>query len=353
MCLTPITIKNPHLGCSHVGINYLHDTQSMFIKVPCGSCQECVAMRQGFFLQRVQMESLRSHIFMFTLTYNDESLMWVDVGEYILPIPWYDDIQSMFKRLRSYGHKFRYFVCSEYGKTHFRPHYHGLLAVSKDDKRTIRTIEYDFYKLILKQWKRNYGTRVNPEYKPLCDFVYNRKHNRIGTYDFHYVEPIRDHDNDASFYVSKYITKFDSRTVKLLQKIQLDSSLTDEEITFLVDIIRPKRCMSKDFGDWRDPVINRVIQGYGSRESMFSYPQYYDIYTGKQMPMSPYYGKRIVGFEHYYDRFMSFSDDVEHNSMFVNNIPDNINGHIMRDSDLSKIAKWEKTQKNIMESLRI
>ena len=35
--------------------------------------------------------------FMFTLTYNDESLVYTDVGDYSYPIPLLSDIQNMFK----------------------------------------------------------------------------------------------------------------------------------------------------------------------------------------------------------------------------------------------------------------
>lgn len=36
------------------------------------------------------------------------------------------DLQCFFKRLRKAGYVFRYFACSEYGDTNFRPHYHVL-----------------------------------------------------------------------------------------------------------------------------------------------------------------------------------------------------------------------------------
>lgn len=84
-----------------------------------------------FFLQRVQMESLRSHLYMFTLTYNNESLVYTDVGEYNIAFPYLPDIQNMFKRIRRSGHEFLFTYTTEYGKRRFRPHYHGILALDK------------------------------------------------------------------------------------------------------------------------------------------------------------------------------------------------------------------------------
>lgn len=307
MCVAPITIKNPWFGKSHVGHGYLHDCKSQFIKVPCGSCQQCISMRQSFVLQRVQMESLRSHIFMLTLTYNDESLVYTDCGEYQVAVPHFPDFQNMVKRLRAQGHRFRYLICSEYGKLRFRPHFHALIAVEKSDNH-FRTVENDFYNLFSHEWRRNYGSCRTPIWKPLFTPIFKR--GRCTTFDFHYVEPVMDHDNDCSYYVTKYVTKYDKRTSSLLQKIKLDPDLTSEEISDLSSLIKPKRCCSKSFGDKNYPLIRSKILSMASHiDDRYLYPQYFDIYTGQQGPMSPYYGRDIPGFEKAYDRFVKFSED--------------------------------------------
>lgn len=323
MCLSPILIKNPYYHLGKVGINAFHDTVNTHIKVPCGSCAQCSSMRQSFYLQRVQMESLRSHIFFFTLTYNDESLVFAEAGDYSLAIPVLSDVQSMFKRLRAKGHCFRYSYVSEYGSRRHRPHFHGLLAVDKS-QGDFRYVEKKFSQLLLHEWRRNYAMcldkhgnpKVNtrcPEYRPLSTPVY--KHARNTTFDFHYVEPIIDHDNDVAFYVSKYITKYDSWTDSLMKKIKLDPSLSCDETVFLLDKLKPRCNTSKDFGDWKDSIIWQYIIKCASRQSLFRYPQFYDIVTGKQMPMSPYYGKRIPGFEHCYERLLAsdYSDQMSTN----------------------------------------
>lgn len=328
MCLSPILIDNPYLGSGLIGTNFLHDTLSTKIPVPCGNCVQCVAMRQGFFLQRVQMESLRSHLFMFTLTYNDDSLVYTGIPGYDIPIPWLLDVQNMFHRIRhsSFVDKYdlRVTYVSEYGKHHFRPHFHGIIAIDKSCGVHHSIIERDLYKLVSSEWRRNYGSRRSPVYESLYTPVYDK--GRCVTFDLHFIEPIRDHDNDVSFYVSKYITKYDSRTYKLLQKIKLDSDLNDFETDLLVSYIKPRCITSKDFGSWKFPAIFDYISSCANRESSFTFPQYYDLYTGKQMPMSPYYGKRLPRYESLYNRFLLSvtSDDLSTNLPDYSSVLDNV-----------------------------
>lgn len=339
MCLSPISIKNPYYGLGNVGLNSFHDTLSSHIEVPCGSCPQCIAMRQGFFLQRVQMESLRSWLFMFTLTYNDESLMYTDIDEYNIAFPYLPDIQNMFKRIRRAGHKFRFTYTSEYGKRRFRPHFHGIFALDKSLGNPY-SLEKQFYNIFFLEWKRNYSDdSFNPDWRPLFTPVYNR--GRCTTFDFHWIEPVIDHDNDCAFYVSKYITKYDKRTSSLLMKILLDNSISDGETSFLIKCIKPRCNTSKDFGDWRDPLISAYINKCAGRKTLFRYPQYYDIHSGKQMPMSPYYGKHVVGFEHCYERLLAsdFSDDMSTNFMHHDTLLDL---HQSRASAINQFKDFER-----------
>lgn len=90
---------------------------------------------------------------------------------------------------------------------------------------SISRLEQKFFKLFRDNWKTNVSTsRKHPKYEMLYTYVNTR---RGRTFDFHYIEPICNHDNDVSFYVTKYVLKFDSTTEKLLQKIKLDPSLDD------------------------------------------------------------------------------------------------------------------------------
>lgn len=100
MCVSPITIPNPYYQIGDKGLNFLHDTVSSHIQVPCGKCHQCCSLRQAYFNQRIQMESLRSELFMFTLTYRDEALPRCNIGDYHCMYPDYKDVQNMFKRIR-------------------------------------------------------------------------------------------------------------------------------------------------------------------------------------------------------------------------------------------------------------
>lgn len=346
MCLSPITIKNPYYKLGNVGLNAFHNTLDSRIEVPCGSCPQCIAMRQGFYLQRVQMESLRSHLYMFTLTYNDESLVYTDAGDYQIAYPYLSDIQNMFKRLRRDGHVFRASYVTEYGKSRYRPHFHGIFALDKS-LGNCRDLEKMYYNILFNEWKRNYSDDpFNPDWRPLFTPVY--KNCRCNTFDFHWIEPVISHDNDCAFYVSKYITKYDKRTSSLLQKILLDPKITDEETSYLLKCIKPRCNTSKDFGDWRDPLISAYIKKCASRETLFRYPQFYDIYSGKQMPMSPYYGKRVIGFEHCYDRLLASDFSYEMSTNFIRN-DSNID---LRQSTDSKIRQIEEFERKLKKSAK-
>lgn len=294
MCTSPITIKNPYRRLGDRGFNLLHNTHTDFVTVPCGHCIQCLSMRQAWFNQRVQMESLRSELFMITLTYN-HYVPEMDYKGYKLRWPDYRDIQNMCKRIRKKGWKFRYWFCSEYGRKHKRPHYHGLIAVDRSDYPDVHwsVLEQTFSKLFLDHWSVNIGSRQNPKYKPLLDYVKLR--NKC-TYDFHHVEPVPGHDNDLSFYCSKYVLKYDTRTEKLLKKIQLDSSLDDHQTSLLTSLIKPRSVMSKDFGDFKDSRISEYIQSCLRRSP--DLPQFYDLYTGKSSLLSPYYRKHLVSLEY-------------------------------------------------------
>ena len=80
MCIRPILIENPYYGLKNVGLNRFHDCTSRFIKVPCNNCPSCIALRQNYFIQRTQMESLDNHLFMLTLTYKTSSIPRFEVS---------------------------------------------------------------------------------------------------------------------------------------------------------------------------------------------------------------------------------------------------------------------------------
>ena len=305
MCTSPISIPNPyynrvrsvnrlnaHFQDPKVGFNRLHDTANQFIQVPCGHCLQCVSMRQAHINQRVQMESLRSELFMITLTYNNESLPILNVGEYCMAYPLWKDVQNMFKRLRKkLPHSIRYIMVSEYSKRR-RPHYHGIIAIEREDivkhyKSSVSFAERELSKLFIKEWRVNVGSTRVPVYMPL--FTYARK-GRKCNFDFHHIVNLPNHENDVSFYVSKYVTKYDSHIHKLLTKIKLDTEVEPEFTPVVLSALKPRCTISKDFGDPNFPAIRDYITKCILKDET-KLPQFYDLYTGQPSLLSRYYRK--------------------------------------------------------------
>lgn len=308
MCSSPILLPNPYKGLGHIKANSYKDTKNKYIRVPCGKCLQCLSNKQNFYNQRIQMESLRSHLFMLTLTYNEEMLPRIDYLGYQLNFADFCDIQKMFKRIRARGYKFRYFIVSEYGK-HRRAHFHAIIAVEKTDIHP-SVIEQTFYKLFSEEWRCNVGIPAphisitddgytigknhrNPEYKRLYTHV---RRGRKCNYDFHRIIHVPNKDNDCAFYVTKYMMKGDKTTQKLLHKIKHDPTLSHESVELLCSLIKPQSKMSKDFGDKREPrICSHILDNLSIYQDI---PQFADIYSGHTSMLSRYY-RPLVPLEYY------------------------------------------------------
>lgn len=349
MCIAPIILENPYynrgLNFEYNGVknrvdfggeyDFLHNTVDRYITVPCGKCSQCISTRQNYYVQRIQMESIRSEIFYFTLTYANRGLKFTDKLGYKIPYPHFEDIQNLFKRLRHIlPHPILTFVVSEYGTKRKRPHYHGFIAVNKEDiKMHYRGshfyCEKTLYKLFLQEWRRNiaicWSPKKNkyvsntrsPQWIKLCDYIIK---NKRSTYDLHWVQPIINHDNDVSYYVTKYLIKYDERTEKLLSKINIarkhnayNDSVPDDHFKELISQLRPRAVMSKKFGDYNYPPIRDYINKCISKSK--DYPQYFDLHTGKSMLLCPYYRKHLVSSDYYLKRFDDYQSALNNSPM--------------------------------------
>lgn len=335
MCRKPRLIKNPYLGLGGKGINYLHDTTHEFIEVPCGFCDQCIAYRQSSFMQRIQMESLTSYLFFFTLTYNNASLPYVSVGEYTLPVPDYRDIQLCFKRLnKDYNYNLQWLICSEYGSQNHRPHYHGILAIPKTYiSEHISVIENQLVDRLKYQWCTILSTG---ERKPNCDYIWTPKGH---TFDCHYIKPIPSHDSDVSYYVTKYCLKYDPYVSKLVSKICLDSSLSPEETSYLLGKVRPKVNISKGLGYWKNPEVRTYI--LSCLDKCSENPTFYDVNTGKPMAMARYYKKHLMPVSYRHNQYINsqFHNELTYISDEKSDIDDSILREKKGRDRLKKIQK--------------
>lgn len=227
MCLSPIKIKNLNCGSHSILPSYRKhqhwdkNTYSIVTTVPCGQCAECVALRQMYIVQRVQELERTHYLFMLTLTYKEEMLPKLYVGEYQHSYADFRDWQNMIKMMRKYnvlGVPFKYLVVSEYGGKFHRPHFHAIIFIKKElIKRPFEwsiAHQFDFFK----NWRVNQGSTRVPVWKQLSDLKYTHKNTarQRCTYDFHWINPyLMGSDGkvidslNVAFYVTKYIMKFD------------------------------------------------------------------------------------------------------------------------------------------------
>lgn len=131
----------------------------VFFEVPCGKCCEChssnvLSWTTRNYYEYIYCKSIGGTVFNFTLTYNDNCLP----KKFDIPVFCKSDVQKFLKLLRKWLIKdgilvksqLRYFLTSEYGHLHQRPHYHIIFYVLKPINAFL------FYKYVCKYWKRGF-----------------------------------------------------------------------------------------------------------------------------------------------------------------------------------------------------
>lgn len=295
MCDRPYYIPNPYRGLSNIGLNYLHDCVSAYIRVPCGFCPSCIALKQCYFVQRCQMESLSNDLFFATLTYSNDTIPHRSVNGIDLLYPDWSDVQKMFKRIRKnnlFGSSFRYFAVSEYGGLNHRPHFHILFSFPKIEgerysSKLSRSLEY--HDVLLSEWRRNIGSNRSPIYIPLCNYVSN---SRGRNFDFHLVEShsTAAGEADVAFYVSKYVLKASPYVNSLKSALKLN--LSPEEFNEEWSYFKPRCNISKFWGDPTSELVCKHIRkgiDLSLIDSSLLYPIFINPVSGLETPLSPYY----------------------------------------------------------------
>lgn len=344
MCLHPIMIKNVNHGNSSKLASFT-DTTSQFIPIPCGRCPVCLALKQQYIVQRVQMESLNHDLFFGTLTYNSESLPICEVADFKLPYVDISDWQKMLKMIRKHEDlpPFRYFVVTEYGGRRHRPHIHFILSFPKDESQKLahkRSFEIRLFNIFLKYWRRNYGSTRFPIWKPLCTY---KRTKRSYNFDLHYLDPWSSKNglDDVAFYASKYCLKYDSYVDKLKSKLFFSLSESDFDDTW--NKIKPRRLMSKGFGSPSDPdVISHINKGINIalQDQTALYPYFISPVNGKTFPLSPYYSKKFLTFDDMCV-FNSRKPVLTDNDMMIDSTP-KLSLEQIRDKDIQfdVVSRW-------------
>lgn len=304
MCLKPILVDNPNFGHPLADTDYglLHDCTSQKLEVPCGHCEVCICLRQAYLVQRMQMESIDNLLYFGMVSYNPQSLPYLYTNDFKIRYAYGHDMSNMMRHVRLSGllPPFRYFAVSEFGGNTHRPHWHFIVSLPKsyiaDQFGRVHLsdaldLEHKLWHIFLKYWRRNYGGRRYPEWRPLL--TYKRVGNKRN-YDLTFIDTLSGSVDDAAFYATKYATKYDEYTDRL--KSALFFNLPSDEFSRIWKIVRPRTLWSKGFGDpFNSEVASHIIDGINrSLTAGQILPCFFNPNSGQSFPLSPYYQKKFL-----------------------------------------------------------
>lgn len=317
MCLSPVTIENPYykidkkrlkLSPGMIRAPITHNYWDSHIQVPCGHCAACLEQAQSATVQRFREMSREYYIWFFTLTYDDEHLNKIVIGEYTHEYAPVEDMQNFIRTFRNNVNlpfelrdNFSYWVTSEYGHTGHRPHWHGFLMFRMSALHEAGAIPQmlndELFRAFKYSWSVNVGTKKHPKREPRCQWIRRvLGPGRIkSTYDFHLIEPrwspvqhkLVDIE-DVAFYCSKYCLKFDEWLKRKQQALRLN--LDPDSYREAWSLIKTHQLVSKGFGLIENSDIPQMID---RNYKKFGYPVYVNN-DGSTWPMSRYLREKYV-----------------------------------------------------------
>lgn len=316
------TGKNQLVKIDKFGIH-----ESQYMPVPCGHCSQCIAIAQMEMIQRIQMESIGSDIYMMTCTYDNEHLPRMMTGDgYEYRYADYKDMSFMIERLREnkvFGkRKFKWLIVTERGSKRARPHFHVLLIFKSEDIGKTLAEKYQFEEEF--KWKLlDYWERPNREYyedekgkiksritgyEKLCQYIESYKYGKKrATYDFHYINPNPAGITNAAFYVLKYMMKDSTHEEKIRQALMLNYD--EEEAKKYWETIKSRREYSLGFGlgvnydklgknrEITEEICNKEIIQYlrrcinDSKREKLEFAHYFSPEELSTFPLANYYKK--------------------------------------------------------------
>lgn len=351
MCLSPQIVKNVNRNILSQNTEYApyYDTSSSHILVPCGRCASCVALKQQYIVQRVQMEEKDNLIFMGMLSYNNDTLPSIDVNGYSIKFADPRHIQDMFRYIRKWENllPFRYMAVSEFGGTRHRPHWHFFFFYPKESvnilfDRITRAdcddLQVRFWHMFLKYWRHNIGSRKNPVWIPNLTYkCIGRKRN----YDLQYVDTLQDYSG-AGFYVSKYVTKFSDYVDRL--KSALYFNLDHDKFLETWSKVKPRFLFSKRFGNPTSSNVAKHIRlgiDCALNDPDALYPYYISPHNGQIFPLAPYYREKFLSADEelvFKSRLLSLSQ-----TGVISDLPINVTA----DEIFQKEKRFQKVKKFI------
>lgn len=177
-------------------------------------------------------------------------------------------------------------------------YFHGLIFIPKfkdDDTLFPAVIEPKLYKVVFDEWRRNYGSRRNPIWKPLFTYAQKWRHGKLyRNFDLHYVVPhSTEHgSDDVAFYCSKYLLKPCGKEVKLQQALKLNLDPLDYEDVW--KIVRSRSFASLGFGGYTDKEIAYITACIDKSADDIDGLKYFAS-DGSTQPLATYYRKFLDG----------------------------------------------------------
>lgn len=176
MCLRPLSIINK-------GYDPNDKYSSYFVRVPCGTCEECAQQRVSDVLFRADYEyqdtlKCGGFAFFLTLTFNDANLNIYTYSDGSKCSTWNGKLlQRYTHRLNTHlsrcGYSLKYLITSERGKNgSMRPHYHCIFFVRPvAPSQNIQYVEHCFTRFWCTSKKANYlplgGGRSSASVSPI------------------------------------------------------------------------------------------------------------------------------------------------------------------------------------------
>lgn len=111
------------------------------------------------------------------------------------------------------------------------------------------SLEHILFNEVLKEWRKNVGSRKFPVYKSLCTYVSKYVRGKLrSNFDLHYVNPVLSDggSSDVAFYVMKYMLKPSDRAQRLQQALRIN--LDDDEYEHIWKLVKPRHFESEALG---------------------------------------------------------------------------------------------------------
>lgn len=258
MCVSPIYIKNKSKGLHSVpdkifnkdigDISFLFDDKNS-LAVPCGKCTECKEARLNHYLDPCIYYSKDYFPFLLSCSIKEKFI------KYLYGVSYADTsyVNRFFRNLVINGvipNDYHYVGVTERGSKRGRPHFHFILFIPKSfviskvgklnrsDEFYVTEFARKYVKLFWQSYSVNVGTRKNPFYVQICDYVVRGNKRSFS------LDGISGRMDKALYYTLKY--NFKQSDYVLIPDEIFGTNLAKQ----FYNTVRNKILMSRSFHKW-------------------------------------------------------------------------------------------------------